>query len=235
MRSTQIQNITKFILILIIIFVSIPITLIFSFLGEIDFFISIAKDYIALGNSIFLPFLSFNNIFWFLPNKFQFIQISSGFLIDSIIITNISVLVDRIAYQYYIKVCLEEDFQESFDFDSKNQIYNLYQGSIILFGLGDEPIVPSNVLILSIKFEENESLTNNCKNKYYFLKEKGNYVVDINNIAIFQSLFKLLQYSYFLQFFYIFYIKKFDSISINQYLYPQTNIEYFTKPFQLEG
>ncbi|MFX1371913.1 MAG: hypothetical protein ACFFCE_08640 [Promethearchaeota archaeon] len=233
MPFTQKLSITRIILILIFFFASIPITLICALLGDATILISITKGYFTSGNSIFLPYLSITNIFWFLPDKFQFIQISSGFLIDSIIIINICPMVERIAYQYYIKVCSEEVFQEPFDFDPKNQIHNLHQGSVILFGLGDEPILPSNVLILSIKFKKNESLINKCNN-YYFLKEKGNKFDEITSIRLFHLSF-ILHYSHFLQFFNIYDIEKLDSISINQYLYPQTIISYSTKPFQREG
>ena len=172
MRYPQKLNISKNILILIFFFVCIPITFIYGFLGDVPYLISIFKDYITSGSSIFLTFLPSSNIFWFLPDKIQFISFSFGFLIDIILIINLGTLVERSAYHYYIKVCLEENYQKFLDLGSNNQIYDLSQGSVILFGLREESRIPSDEVVLNIKSKKNHSLIHEYNDFYYCLVEE---------------------------------------------------------------
>lgn len=231
MRYTQKLFISKNLLILIFFFVCIPITFIYGFLRDIHYLISIFNDYITSGSSIFLPFLPSSNIFWFLPDKIQFIPFSSGFLIDIIIIINLGALAERSAYHYFIKVCLEENYQKSLDVGSNNQIYDLSQGSVILFGLREESRIPLDEVVLNIKSKKNQSLIYEYNDFYYCLVEEE---CICSNLKLSQTFFAH-QNSYFQQFCYHSDIEKLYNISINQYLYPQTTISNLTKPFQQEG
>ncbi len=232
MRYTQKLFISKNLLILIFFFVCIPITFIYGFLRDIPYLISIFNDYITSGSSIFLPFLPSSNIFWFLPDKIQFFPFSSGFLIDIIIIINLVALAERSAYHYFIKVCLEENYQKSLDVGSNNQIYDLSQGSVILFGLREESRIPFDEVVLNIKSKKNQSLIHEYF--YYCLVEEECKSIIYNNVKLSQTFFAH-QNSYFQQFCYHSDIEKLYNISINQYLYPQTTISHLTKPFQQEG
>ena len=231
MRYTQKLFISKNLLILIFFFVCIPITFIYGFLRDIPYLISIFNDYITSGSSIFLPFLPSSNIFWFLPDKIQFFPFSSGFLIDIIIIINLVALAERSAYHYFIKVCLEKNYQKSLDVGSNNQIYDLSQGSVILFGLREESRIPLDEVVLNIKSKKNQSLIYEYNDFYYCLIEEE---CICNNVKLSQTFFAH-QNSYFQQFCYHSDIEKLYNISINQYLYLQTTISHLTKPFQQEG
>ena len=224
----------KNLLILIFFFVCIPITFIYGFLRDVPCLISFFNDYITSGSSIFLTFLPSSNIFWFLPDKSQFISFSSGFLIDIIIIINLGPLVERSAYHYYTKVCLEENYQKFLDLGSNNQIYDLSQGSVILFGLREESRIPCDEVVFNIKSKKNQSLIHEYNDFYYCLVEKECRSNIYNNVKLSQTFFAH-QNSYFQQFCDHSDIEKLYNISINQYVYPQTTISHLTKPFHQEG
>ena len=82
---------------------SIPSTFIYFFIKDFSFFNSLFSDYITYGNSIFLPFFSYDTIIF---------HFSTGHLIDIIIMTNLIVFIERICYQYYIVVCLKTNYLE---------------------------------------------------------------------------------------------------------------------------
>jgi len=103
MNSFQKSNILKKMLLVLFLVASIPITFIYFFIKEFSLFNSLFSEYITSGNSIFLPFFSYDNII---------LYFSTGHLIDIIIMTNLIVFIERICYQYYIVVCLKTNYLE---------------------------------------------------------------------------------------------------------------------------
>ncbi|MEX2684130.1 MAG: hypothetical protein Q6373_021350 [Candidatus Sigynarchaeota archaeon] len=76
-------------------------------------------SYIDAGNSVFLPFIPRVNLLFFLPESAQVLPFTIGHLIDFIIIVNLIVVVNPVAYPYYKKISNEYQY---------NQFYDLYVG-----------------------------------------------------------------------------------------------------------
>ena len=120
MKHSQKIDILNKILSLGLFFILIPITIIYLLSRDISNLSTFYNFYFTSGKSLFFPFLPYNNILWFLPEKDQFIQFSTGHLIDVILIMNIVAFVERSCYHYYVKVCLNKNYQEPFMLDLKN-------------------------------------------------------------------------------------------------------------------
>jgi len=76
-------------------------------------------SYIDAGTSVFLPFIPRINLLFFLPEKAQVLPFTIGHLIDLIIIVNLIVVVNPVAYPYYKKISNEYQY---------NYFYDLYIG-----------------------------------------------------------------------------------------------------------
>ena len=81
------------------------------FVRDVPVLFSLLNDYITSGNSFFIPTLPYLNILWFLPEKYQTIQLSLGHLIDIIIISNLFCYVDTGFYHYFKRAFLNEEDQ----------------------------------------------------------------------------------------------------------------------------
>jgi hypothetical protein len=115
----------------IIIWKTIPLLCAFSFsllmfvcvffvngtISALPFFAS----YIDAGSSFFLPFIPRINLFCFLPEDAQILPFTFGHLIDFIIIVNLSMVINPIAFPFYKKV--SNEYQN-------NMYYDLHLGAI---------------------------------------------------------------------------------------------------------
>lgn len=104
----------------LIIFLSSSFLIIFIYmlLSDVPLISSLLKNYFISGNSIFFPALPNINILWFLPKKFQIIQLSVGQFIDIIIILNFTCYIESIIYHYIKWTLLNKDPQVFLCLDS---------------------------------------------------------------------------------------------------------------------
>ena len=93
----------KVIFILILIISSILLSFIYMFFRDLPVFFNLFDHYIHDGNSFFLPFFSYNTIIF---------QFSTGHLIDIIIMINLIFFIERLGYQYYMSVCVKNNYLE---------------------------------------------------------------------------------------------------------------------------
>ncbi|MFX0020766.1 MAG: hypothetical protein ACFE9S_00450 [Candidatus Hermodarchaeota archaeon] len=140
MLSCQKLNLLKKIVILSVFLSAIPLTVIILVLGDISVLYGLFSNYIMSGKSLFIPFLPSYNVFWFLPKEAQIIQISTGQLIDLLIISGIVSFIEIVGYQYYKKICLNEDFIQPILIESNQEIFQdqgiffgIYEGSSFSF------------------------------------------------------------------------------------------------------
>jgi hypothetical protein len=185
MLYSQKLNLFKRIVIIGIFFSIIPLTIVILILGEISLPNNLFNNYLISGKSLFFPFLPSYNVFWFLPEEAQIIQFSTGHLIDIILITSIISLTEICGYQYYKKICLNEDFLSinQFGSDQENYILSQYQG--IFFGFNETSSFSLNNKPLDIKNNRNQSFSEGFS---YDLKKLGNYS---NRIDLIQNRFFL--------------------------------------------
>ncbi len=99
----------KVILILIFITSFFLVSIIYMILKDIPVLISFLEKYFTSGNSFFFPVIPNINLFWFLPEKYQFIHLTIGQLIDIFIIISIIIHIDSSVYHYVKNVCLKND------------------------------------------------------------------------------------------------------------------------------
>ncbi len=234
MHHTQKLDILKKAIVLILFFAYIPITFIFLLYKDTPGLSAFFKEYLTSGKSLFLPFLPYNNILWFLPEEYQFIQFSIGHLIDIILIINFVAFVERSGYHYFVKVCLNENYQESFILGSEEQIFNLTRKQDIFFEIREEPRFILEEGFLDITFKKNQRLTEKTEIFHeYMTKEEyrcriiergilqqksSRYRNKVSQIICYQSGSDKLS----------------DTILINQTLYPQISYNDSTKPIQQE-
>ncbi|MBN2153217.1 MAG: hypothetical protein JW839_17315 [Candidatus Lokiarchaeota archaeon] len=76
-------------------------------------------SYIDAGQSVFFPFIPQINLFFFLPEDAQVLPFTIGHVIDFIIIMNLVLLVNPVAYPYYKKI--SHEYQQG-------QFYDLHIG-----------------------------------------------------------------------------------------------------------
>ena len=162
MHSTRKINILKRISIILSFIAFVPITFIYLFLRDISLLNSLFNDYINSGTSLFLPFLSYNNIFF---------QFSTGHLIDIIIIINIVTFIERSSYQYYVNICLKKNY-----LDLYSEVYYLEtKGTQVELSLNSD-------LILNLK-EDSETITNENSDDFKFNQKnriKTSYYSNMN-------------------------------------------------------
>lgn len=102
MKSSQKNKLLKDLLIIIIFIAIIPITLVYNFIKDFSTFNSFIYDYLTSGHSFFFPFIKSYTII--------FPTFSTGHLIDIIIFINITGIVERLSYQYYMTIVLKNDY-----------------------------------------------------------------------------------------------------------------------------
>lgn len=106
----------------LIIFLSSSFLIIFIYmlLSDVPLISSLLKSYFISGNgnSIFFPALPNINILWFLPKKFQIIQLNVGQCIDIIIILNFTCYIESFIYHYIRWTLLKKDPQVFLCLDS---------------------------------------------------------------------------------------------------------------------
>ena len=151
--------------IILVFLACVPITFIYMFLRDISLLNSIFNDYIASGNSLFLPFLPYTNI------VFQF---STGHLIDIIIIINIITFIERGGYQYYVKVCLEKNYLEIYSdpyfLETKGTQEESSINSNLIIDLKDDSGITINESSVEFNFYQKSRINNSqfsSKRGYY--------------------------------------------------------------------
>jgi len=115
MRTSKKPKQLKIIPIFIFITLSFIATIFYIFLKDIEIVPILLKEYIDSGNSIFIPYIPYINIFWFLPEKNQVIRLSIGQLLDLIIIYNIISYIETNIY-HYIKFSIFNGNIQNFNF-----------------------------------------------------------------------------------------------------------------------
>jgi len=164
MHSTRKISILKRISLILFFFACVPITFIYMFLRDISLLNSIFNDYIASGNSLFLPFLPYTNLLF---------QFSTGHLIDIIIIINIITFIERGGYQYYVKVCLEKNYLEYSDpyfLETKGTQEESSLNSNLIIDLKDDSGITINESSVEFNFYQKSRINNSqlsSKSKYY--------------------------------------------------------------------
>ncbi|MFX1280677.1 MAG: hypothetical protein ACFFA3_14980 [Promethearchaeota archaeon] len=176
MKSSQKNKILKDLLIIIIFIATIPITLVYMFIKDFSTFNSFIYDYLTSGNSFFFPFIKSDNIIF---------QFSSGHLIDIIIFINITGIVERLSYQYYMAIILKNNF-----YDFSTDLYPLeFKGS-------EEELFPLSDLTINLEecssIAMNSNTQANCLfKKYRFrsiqLSGKSRYHFSINQMKYHRS------------------------------------------------
>lgn len=240
------KNLNKLKLILIFVFISLclPETFIYMFLRNVPFVSSFLYGFITSGNSIFIPSLPYINILWFLPDRYQIIQFSSGHLIDIIIIINLSFSI-QVGFYHYIKiVCLNGETQifiyiDSFSLGSKGKLYTLSQDLDSKFGIKDELRNYLDDKLLYVIFKRNCRLNERIDSFYSQLRRKryrSNFIqhriFHSKSEFTFNNRFKNLRVSCYHSIFEKFWIFH----SKNHYHYPKiSNYTDFNEHFQLEG
>jgi hypothetical protein len=191
MLYSQKLNLFKKIIILGIFISIIPLTIIILILGEISLLNSLLNNYLISGKSLFFPFLPCYNVFWFLPVEAHFIQFTTGHLIDILIVGSIISLAEICGYQYYKKICLNEDFLNISPFVSEQAEYVISQDQSIFFGFKEESSFSFNYKTFDNKFNRNQSFN---KELSYELKNLRNFsdIIDfvLNRLLIHISLSK---------------------------------------------
>ncbi|HEY0089290.1 MAG TPA: hypothetical protein VGB37_10625, partial [Candidatus Lokiarchaeia archaeon] len=100
MRTSKKPKQLKIIPLFIFSTLSFIATLFYIFLKDIQILPILLKEYIDSGNSIFIPYIPYINVFWFLSEKNQVIRLSIGQLLDLIIIYNIISYIETNLYHY---------------------------------------------------------------------------------------------------------------------------------------
>ncbi len=95
------------IIILVFLTLSLPISFLYLFIQNITDFDSLLKNYISSNSSIFVPWFSDINIFWFITEKNAKIYLSLGQVIDFFILINLASYFERLFYQYIKKSYIE--------------------------------------------------------------------------------------------------------------------------------
>jgi len=135
--------------IILVFLACVPITFIYMFLRDFALLNSFFNEYITSGTSLFLPFLPYTNI------VFHF---STGHLIDIIIIFNIITILERSAYQYYVKVCLEKNYLEIYSdpyfLETKGTQEESSLNSNLIIDLKDDSGITNNESSVEFNFSE---------------------------------------------------------------------------------
>lgn len=236
MYYTQKLDILKKALILSLFFLCIPTIFIFLFYNNSSGLSTFFKEYFISGKSLFFPSLPYKNILWFLPKEAQFIQFSTGHLIDIILIMNLIAFVEWTGYHYYVKVCLNKNYLEQFIQGSEEHTYYLTQEQDIFFDLKEEPRLILEEGFLNIKFNKNQRLTEKTEvfHEYMTKEEYRCKIIEREILSQKSSRYRNKVSQVFC------YQSSNDKLSntllINQTLYPQINyITDSTKPIQQEG
>ncbi len=105
------NKLEKLQVILILVFITsfFLVSVIYMFLTDIPILISLFDRYFTSGNSFFFPFIPNISLLWFLPEKYQIINLTFGQLVDIFIIINIIIHIDSSVYHYVKNVCLNND------------------------------------------------------------------------------------------------------------------------------
>ncbi|MFW9898121.1 MAG: hypothetical protein ACFFDO_02525 [Candidatus Thorarchaeota archaeon] len=199
MPNSKIINGFKIIPILVFIFSYFVTTFIYMFIRDVSVLFSLLNDYATSGNSFFIPTLPYLNVLWFLPEKYQTIQLSLGHLIDIIIIFNLFCYVDTGFYHYFKKAFLNGEDQIFFYIDlsvlgSKGNIYGSSQDPDIIFRLKEESIYYSDDKLFGINIERNCRLNERNDNFYNHLRRKR-YGYNIIQNRIFQIKYNFTSYN----------------------------------------
>ena len=150
--------------IILVFLACVPITFIYMFLRDFSLLNSFFNEYITSGTSLFLPFLPYANI------VFHF---STGHLIDIIIIFNIITILERSAYQYYVKVCIEKNYLEIYSdpyfLETKGTQEESSLNSNLIIDLKDDSSITNNESSVEFNFCEKTRINNSqfSKNRGY--------------------------------------------------------------------
>ena len=219
MNSFQKSSILKKMLLVFFFVASIPTTFIYLFIKDLSLFNSLISKYITSGNSFFLPFFSYNTIIF---------QFSTGHLIDIIIMINLIFFIERLGYQYYMSVCVKNNYLELY-FEpiapnSKEPKVGSILNSNLIINLkdnSDNPIFEksdeyyfyqksrTDATQLSSKGEYYNSIVKVRNNKPNFLHNHSNQ--HKNNFSMFH---------------------KFSTIIRNNYHLPSKKISTFSNPYK---
>jgi len=214
----------KIILILVLISSSFMVAFICALLKDVPIFSSLLKDYETSGNSIFFPSLTYINLLWFLPEKYQILQFSVGRLIDIIIILNCSCYIETIFYHYIKNVCINGEvrvfyYNGSCSLESKETLEskeNFYTPSQDLYVQKDELRYYKQLDERDYKLNER---INKFRKKLFY--KKSNFT--------FNNGYKISYYYFVIKKFLIFQSK-------TPYYFPQIfNFTDFNEHFQEEG
>ncbi|MFW9969057.1 MAG: hypothetical protein ACFFDF_02575 [Candidatus Odinarchaeota archaeon] len=199
----------------------VPTTLICLFFRDILVLNTIIHDFYSSGKSIFLPFLPCANILWFLPKELQFMQLSIGQVIDIVIILNIIAIIERGGYQYYLRICMNEDCFDSSQIIFNENFYTFYQEPVNYFEVNTKICDDFSYKFPIFNFSKNSILSEELNYYNDHLRiNKTRYKLILNKILIYTTLsvhFKNFQPSY-----YYFRIKNFLKIF-------QLSIPFFPK------
>jgi hypothetical protein len=226
MHNCQKLSLLKKIIFLIVFLSVIPLTFIIFILGEISVLYSFFSNYVISGKSLFIPFLPNYNIFWFLPKEAQIFQISIGQLIDLFVIFGILSFLEIVGYQYYKKICLDEDFIEPILLESHQEIY---QDQGIFFGLNEGSSISFKTKPPSKKYEKIHVRQGLSKN--LFQNITNCYKIDIlqkSFLLILSTKLKSRLHSFF---------EEFNNSKLFHYIFCphiKTNV-YLTNSFQYRG
>ena len=124
MRTSKKPKQLKIIPLFIFITLSFIATIFYIFLKDIEIVPILLKEYIDSGNSIFIPYIPYINVFWFLSEKNQVIRLSIGQLLDLIIIYNIISYIETNLY-HYIKFSIFNGNIQNFNYLELN--FNKYK------------------------------------------------------------------------------------------------------------
>lgn len=165
-------------------FACIPVTLLYLLLKDFSSLNSFFNDYFSSGKSLFLPFLPYSNLFVILPEGDQIIKFSTGHLIDIILLINIIAFVQRSGYHYFVKVCLSNNYINSYYLDYSEQICDLSKESNIFFGLNQDSTEKLQDQVLNFKFKQNKSLPEIGNNINCYLRKTAetNYLKQNNKL-----------------------------------------------------
>lgn len=234
MLYTQKLNLLKKIILIGLISSIIPLTVIILILGEISVLNSLLNNYIISGKSLFIPFLPSYNVFWFLPEEVQFIHFSIGHLVDMLIIISIISLIEIGGYQYYKKICLNEDLNDYDQLDSKQEVYIISQDQSIFFGLNEGSSFSCDNKLLSKKYKTNQNFNQGLINSFKYLRKNRNRLDFIRSGLLVNTILKKKKFQILR---YLFNFEVFNQNLSNFHLiYPQikANIKY-PNSFQYRG
>jgi hypothetical protein len=219
MNSFRKSNILKKVLLIFFFVASIPITFIYLFIKDLSLFNSLFSEYIISGNSFFLPFFSSNTIIF---------QFSTGHLIDIIIMTNLILFIERLCYQYYMSVCLKNNYLEIY---SEPYAPN-----------GKEPKIgsfPNSNLIINLKDYSDTEIFEKS-DEYYFYQEsrtdatqlssKGGYYNSMIKVRSNKPNFLHNHHNQHKNNFSMFH--KFSTNILNNYHLPSKKISTFSNPYK---